>query len=44
MGEELFVAVKDKLQLSEEADYFSISYKEPKQHLRVSHLHTNYVD
>lgn len=39
LGKDLFESVKEKLQLSEEADYFSISYKEPKSQHRVSLYH-----
>lgn len=35
VGKELFEVVKEKLELSEEGDYFSISYKEPKTQTRV---------
>lgn len=41
LGKELFESVKQKLQLSEEADYFSLSYKDSKgQRVSVaSHQH-----
>lgn len=42
-GKDLFDAVKDKLQLSEEADYFSISHKDAKYNIRVCRPRPSYI-